>query len=271
MWFKIRLGTRGSSSLVSQHLNDRGWQEICVVEIPGESEEIFALGDFKKWQDLKRFPLVDIQSVNPIESEIDWKQQWEEYAPGYKNGYVWINQDNYDFFPSGLSIKLEPGPGFGDCSHTSTRLMLNLLCREAKGQKVLDIGCGSGVLSVASACLGAKQVLGVDVSESILLHAEKNAYLNDQGSQVSFTLPGKAVNQFDPDLVLINMIQSEQEIAWAQSKDIHSSSFRILSSGILEADLDAYLTLSSEWGWAYDSHISLDGWVAITFEYPSQG
>jgi ribosomal protein L11 methyltransferase len=80
----------------------------------------------------------------------------------------------------GPRILIEPGMAFGTGRHESTRIMLKLMNDiDVKGKKVLDIGCGSAILSLYSALLGAKKVLSVDNDEDTVISARKNIELNN--------------------------------------------------------------------------------------------
>jgi ribosomal protein L11 methyltransferase len=80
----------------------------------------------------------------------------------------------------GPRILIEPGMAFGTGRHESTRLMIKLMNGiDFKGKKVLDIGCGSAILSLYATLLGAKKVLAVDNDEDTVLSARKNIELNN--------------------------------------------------------------------------------------------
>lgn len=134
---------------------------------------------------------------------IDWNEQWALHAPTFKNGFAHVSLKN------GKSFRMMPGPGFGDLSHPTTRLMLEMLPEKIEGT-VLDIGCGSGVLSLAAKLLGADRVIGIDIEDGAISHARENAELNGLDCFFGKTLPQIE----DTPLILMNMISSEQKVAW---------------------------------------------------------
>lgn len=82
--------------------------------------------------------------------------------------------------PNAINIELDPGMAFGTGSHPTTRLCLEWLCEVVEpGMTVLDYGCGSGILGIAAARLGAGDVLGVDIDDKALESARYNAARND--------------------------------------------------------------------------------------------
>src|SRR5262245_847391 len=136
---------------------------------------------------------------------VDWAQQWAEFAPHFENGLSTVSLDPYE------NLKLAPGAGFGDLSHPTTRLMLQVMKSRSDGQIVLDIGCG--ILTLAASRMGADHAHGIDIDPLALEHAEKNQTLNHLEG-VSFSYTWKK----NPTLVLMNMIYSEQEVAWTAQK-----------------------------------------------------
>ena len=87
--------------------------------------------------------------------------------------------------PAAINLVLDPGLAFGTGSHPTTRLCLEWLCEHPlTGQRVLDYGCGSGILAIAAARLGAVAVLGIDIDDNALIAAQDNA----QANQVALTL-----------------------------------------------------------------------------------
>lgn len=87
--------------------------------------------------------------------------------------------------PEALNLVLDPGMAFGTGSHPTTFLCLEWLCNTVQaGENLLDYGCGSGILAIAAARLGAAQVVGVDIDEQALLAAQDNAQRNGVSLEV---------------------------------------------------------------------------------------
>ncbi len=165
---------------------------------------------------------------------INWEEIWKIHAPHYKNGYGFVPLPGRKPFP------LIPGPGFGDLSHPTTNLVLKLMTPLVKDKIVVDIGCGSGILSIAAKLLGAKSVYAFEIDPDSILHAQENFKLN----QLDICL-----NKIPPthDLVLINMISSEQKIALDQYPFLKKAPHTLISSGLLAKEKTSYLKQMTPW------------------------
>lgn len=189
---------------------------------------------------------------------VDWEEQWALFAENFFQGKARIDLSRYG---KALQLRLLPGPGFGDLSHETTRLMLNLMQGRMTHQKILDIGCGSGILSLAALLLGAESATGIDIDEEALLHSQQNARENNLSHRAQFTksLPQTSSNQ----VLLINMILPEQKQAL---QPIHTRLSKLrIASGILESQKNEYLALTHSWGWNPIEEQKLGEWMGWVF------
>ena len=114
----------------------------------------------------------------------DWENNWKQYYKPMEIGERLLVIPEWETAEIGdrVPLILEPGLTFGTGSHATTRLCLTALEKEVKGgEKVLDLGCGSGILSIAALKLGAAEALAVDIDEKCLTVAYDNAALNGIG------------------------------------------------------------------------------------------
>jgi ribosomal protein L11 methyltransferase len=121
-----------------------------------------------------------IQELNWIET---WKQHYHPIAIGARLMVIpaWID----DFPPERIPIRIEPGMAFGTGTHPTTQLCLALAESQVRpGEPVIDVGCGSGILSVAAVKLGASHALGVDIDPEAIASASQNARLNGASDQI---------------------------------------------------------------------------------------
>lgn len=193
---------------------------------------------------------------------IDWEDQWKLHSKDYKDGYVNLYLNNYNPKMHDI-IKLKPGPGFGDLSHSTTQLMLRQMGLLVKGRHVLDIGCGSGVLSLAAAAMGAASVHGIDIDPLAIQHSQLNSQLNQL--DVTFGLPAEyspkvGINSL---IVLMNMIESEQKEAWNSLKEFHGKITHCIISGILAEESADYLERWWNKDWTLAQEIIEGEWTSF--------
>lgn len=121
-------------------------------------------------------------------SEDDWANNWKKYYKPLKIGEKIIIKPTWEEYnpkENDLVIEIDPGMAFGTGTHETTSMCVELLQKYVnKNNIVLDIGCGSGILSIASAMLGATKVIGVDFDSVAVLVAEENVSKNNLNDKV---------------------------------------------------------------------------------------
>ena len=162
--------------------------------------------------------------------------------------------------PSAINIRIDPGLAFGTGSHATTRLCLCWLRQNVvTGASVLDYGCGSGVLAIAAAKLGARVVCGVDIDAQALAVSRSNAEANRV--HAAFGLPEELpLGCFD--IVLANILADPLEMLAPLLASRTCSRGRVVLSGVLESQADSLVALYSRWFnigvWAQE-----DGWTVL--------
>ncbi len=109
--------------------------------------------------------------------ETGWEDRWRAFHQPVRVGSLWIGPPWETPPDDALAVVVDPGRAFGTGSHATTRLCLGLL-QELEHGSLLDVGCGSGVLSIAAALLGFAPVLGVDIEEPSIEATRENARVN---------------------------------------------------------------------------------------------
>lgn len=191
-------------------------------------------------KEIEKLPEV-IQVTAIKEPIIDWNAQWKDFNQS-QNNLTEIDLNLFLKSKSKTSIYLKPGPGFGSDQHDTTFLMLKLMGQYLE-DSILDIGCGSGVLSIAAAKWGMKKVYALDIDSKALIHTEENALLNQVNISV---LDYKKLNNRNilPKLCLMNMISSEQTEALTFLLPFLKKTTLFITSGILKTEKTNYLSHS---------------------------
>ncbi len=171
-------------------------------------------------RDLAHLQAFELRHIGDVETRLvheeDWAEAWKEHFPVLRVGRrlvirpTWREHDATD---QEVVISLDPGMAFGTGLHPTTRLCLARIEKLAErdlidGASLLDVGCGSGILAITAALLGARPVLGVDTDPLAVETTLKNAALN--GLQISARQGSVPLGDNDQtfDVVLANLVAS---------------------------------------------------------------
>lgn len=209
---------------------------------------------------------VGLGTVPPYTIESIAEQNWvqltqSQFDPIRITDRLWIVPSWHDApDPAAINIELDPGMAFGTGSHPTTRLCLEWLCNTVRaGQSVLDYGCGSGILGIAAARLGAGHVLGVDIDEKAVEAAQDNARRNRVDMRVQHS--GKTLNETF-DIVVANILTNPLCVLAPAIAARISQGGRVALSGVLEQQADQVIE-----AWAPYARLrvgaTLDGWVRL--------
>jgi len=182
--------------------------------------------------------------------------------------HVWVRPSWTDFAPpqGDIVIAIEPGMAFGTGTHATTYLTLRLMEKYIRpGDRVLDIGCGSGILSIAASMFGAGEVIGTDIDPEAVRTANENIALNGVGGKVAAVL-GDLVNGLDgyaADLVVANLLTPLVLELSGQVSEYLAPQGVYISSGILDEHLERVTNRLKELGYRILEILSDDGWCAV--------
>ena len=202
--------------------------------------------------------------------EEDWESNWKEYFHPIRVGsnlVICPTWRSHKSLEDDVLIKLDPGMAFGTGHHPTTRMCMELLeTLIVGGEKVIDVGCGSGILSISAAKLGAGDILGIEVESRSVEVALENCKLNGISPQVTIlngSFPEIRVENASFDVALANIaakvvINLSEYIAGAVT-----IGGRLVLSGILKDTLKDVEKEYFLYGVHFDKVLVDGDWTAV--------
>ena len=225
-------------------VNSPGWEHSRVVALLEADADIDAL--LAEAAAAIGLPTVAEYSVEEV-AEQNWVQLTQsQFDPIRVSQRLWIVPSWHESpDPAAVNLILDPGMAFGTGSHPTTRLCLEWLERNvAEGCSVLDYGCGSGILAIAAARLGAGRVAGVDIDPQAVDAARANAERN--GVDATFADSAAPVAG-EYDLVVANILSNPLRVlAPAICAHVRTGG-RLALSGILREQADEIMAIYAQW------------------------
>jgi ribosomal protein L11 methyltransferase len=196
----------------------------------------------------------------------NWQANFEhDLQPRRFGRRLWVTPDNNESLPAdSVAITLTPGLAFGSGEHPTTAMCLNWLDGlNLQGTRVLDFGCGSGILGLAAAALGAKIVLMTDNDPQALTAAADNAGKNELQERVHIELAAKIEDSVRYDILLANILSGTLIELGPNLDGLMRPGARMAITGILAEQAEEVCAAWS--GWA-DMTVGdqIDGWVLLT-------
>lgn len=283
-WLELRINTTRENAPTQEYaLAKAGALSITLQD--NADQPIFepALGETPLWQNTRVTGLFDANiDTSEIETKLklpsdasflwhvvedkDWEREWmQHYHPIQCGDKLWICPSWLEPpNPEAINILLDPGLAFGTGTHPTTFLCLQWLSSQVFSQQsVIDYGCGSGILGIASLLLGAKNAVGVDIDPQALLATQDNAQRNGlKRDSFPVFLPNKEPTA-PADFVLANILAGPLvELAPTLNERLKTGG-SICLSGILSSQAESVQN-------AYSSFIDFDPikckdeWVCLT-------
>ena len=194
-----------------------------------------------------------------------WERAWmDDFHPMRFGRRLWICPGGMECpAPDGVIVNLDPGLAFGTGTHPTTALCLEWLDGHMPvAGPVVDYGCGSGVLAVAAARLGATRVLATDIDPQALQATRDNARRNAVEEAVATCEPGQ-LDDVGAGVLLANILAGPLCDLAARFAELVRFEGYIVLSGILEQQIDQVMLSYRPW-FRLDAPVPRDGWVRIT-------
>lgn len=235
------------------------WQRSVAVALFDEAADVHAI--LREAAVIAGVPAPAGYTVETV-ADADWVRLTQsQFDPIPISPRLWIVPTWHDApDASAINLKLDPGLAFGTGSHPTTRLCLAWLDTHLEaGETVLDYGCGSGILAIAAAKLGAARVDGVDIDPQAVTASRDNATLN--GIEAYFGLPGE-LPEGTYDVVVANILTNPLKAMAPLLAGRVRPGGRLVLSGILAEQAEEVMAIYREW-FDFDVPAVDTGWVRL--------
>lgn len=266
--------------------------EKLVEEMSGETRVKIYVSDNENGHkllsrvrdDLNAFRSIDTQNqfgslrieMDTMHEE-DWENNWKQYFKPIYVGDRLVIKPEWEAIPDGdgkIVFNIDPGMTFGSGQHETTRLCVETLdTLVKKGDKVLDLGCGSGILSIIALMLGAGEARAVDIDPNCKKIAYSNAALNGIGEDVYTVLDGNILTDEEfkedteksgpYDVVVANIVA---DVIIPLAKDVRryiKKGGTFVASGIIEMRIDEVKQAIEENGFTIEEIKKENDWYCI--------
>lgn len=240
------------------------WNTVVITGLFTDSADEIVLLDTLQ-HNLKK---ITYSCSTEILEDQNWTRAWmEHYHPMQFGKRLWVCPLHLDPpQPDAINLRLDPGLAFGTGTHPTTALCLRWLDNNIEGgERILDFGCGSGILAIAACLLGAAHADGVDIDPQALLATQSNALINQVSEKISSYLPESYQQQHADtvyDTVVANILSgplAELAPTLARHTKPHG---HIVLSGILREQAETVLLAYSQI-FTMDAPVFDDDWTIL--------
>lgn len=267
---------------------------VSVTMVDNQDQPIFEpdVGTTPLWSDTKIIGLFKAEEIETAEvdeilthvfsgkppayqweilEDQDWTRAWlKDFKPMQFGRHIWICPTSYEPpQPEALNIMLDPGLAFGTGTHPTTRLCLEWLDEYAagndiatclNGQYILDYGCGSGILGVGAAMMGAARVVGIDIDPQAIVATKDNAQANNvvMEAYLPDEIPPK-----EADILLANILAGPLAELSGEFYTHLKVGGALVMSGILAEQAEDLKTHYDTAGFDISSVAYHDGWARV--------
>ncbi|MBQ3885527.1 MAG: 50S ribosomal protein L11 methyltransferase [Ruminococcus sp.] len=211
--------------------------------------------------------------------EEDWANNWKQYFKPLKVGEKLVikpSWEEYNEDSDRIILEIDPASSFGTGQHHTTRLCLELLEKSlSKDDVILDMGCGSGILSIGAMLLGAKRAVAVDIEQNAAETALENAVKNNISPELYETHFGNILSDeklaseidYKYDIITANIVADVLIAMKDHFVRYIKKGGTLIVSGIIEERMDEVIDALKSVGFSSPEVNVKEGWAAVRFIY----
>ena len=212
--------------------------------------------------------------------EEDWANNWKQYFKPLEIGDKLLIKPSWEEIPEGETrkiLEIDPASSFGTGQHNTTQLCLELVEKYlGDGDRVLDLGCGSGILSIGAVLLGADECTAIDIDANSVKIAGENAEKNNIPAEKYHAICGNVIDDSALvaeigtgfDMVCANIVADVLIGMSGLFKGFLKQGGRLIVSGIIDMRKDEVLDVIKAQGFVLDEIREKEDWVAASFKAP---
>ena len=215
----------------------------------------------------------DAGSLETVTREVDgdeWVENWKKHYKPIKINNVVICPEWIDYVKSAgeTVVKIDPGMAFGTGEHETTTICIELMQEYLKKDDiVIDVGCGSGILGITAARLGARKCMLTDIDSIAVRSAQLNAKLNNVGGKIHAALSDLLDNNKEKaDLIISNITADVLLVLAPQIKKNIKKGGTIILSGIISEKLEQVKNFYTAAGFEFVKQINKNDWHGVVFK-----
>ncbi|CAK7054632.1 50S ribosomal protein L11 methyltransferase [Saezia sanguinis] len=240
-----------------------GWQRSVITALFPEESVCIEAATILLAQDWGQH--IQVQTISAVDDQ-DWVRLTQsQFTPVEITPEFWVVPSWHEAPAQAKHvIELDPGMAFGTGTHPTTRMCMHWIATHApqvQGKRILDYGCGSGILAIAAALYGAQTIDAVDIDNAAVESTNLNAQANKVQQQIHAGLPHTAHGLYD--VVLANILATPLKLLAPLLCNHVAMSGHLVLAGILERQAEELQQAYSPWVTLEVSN-ACDGWILMT-------
>ena len=247
-------------SSVTFYLSENEQGRLQLKQVQQALARLRQLDEKRQWGRLE----AETTHIEQQSWQDSWKQFWQPTPVGEKL-VVCPSWEDYNPEPGQVVVNLDPGMAFGTGTHDSTRLCMELAEKTVTGgERILDLGCGSGILAITALLLGAESALGIDIDEVAVRTAGENAGLNNVSGRAQFC-KGSLTSGVEGgyDIIFANIVADVILRLIPDIPRVLAPGGAFITSGIISERADEIQAALRDCGLSVQTKLESGGWIAI--------